>query len=877
MSLWRQLSRGLGVLMHRRDADEDLADEVQHFLEEAAAESVTRGLSAEEARRAARLEVGNMDAVREQIRERGWENVVGSFLADLRYGLRMLRNSPGFAAVAIITIGLGIGANTAIFSIVNAVLLRPLPYKNADRIVWATERFPYNHNSAVVPSPDFIVWKDGNDVFERIGAFGGGTGANLTGVGEPERVSVTSLSTNFFEMLGIRPVIGREFLPEEGKQAASHVAMLNEALWRRRFGGDSHILGKTIDLDGTSYTVVGVLPAGIRYPRADVWTPLALDSDVFSFHSPRWMILTVIGRLKPGVSVGQAQSNLQLLFKRMDELYPPEAARFRANARADVVPLHELLVQNVRPLLLILLGAVGLVLMIACANVANLLLSRGAARTREIAVRATLGAGRRRLVQQLLTESLLLAASGGSVGLLAGVWGARLLEQLIPPDFPSSVTLEWRTFGFVAALAVLCVMLFGLAPAFVASIGDVNDSLKSGLVVKQHRGVRLRRVLVVGEISLSLVLLSGAGLLVRSFVRLTEVDLGFDPRHLLLATVQRPLTLAFDSQQHAVFFREALYRIRAVPGVQRVATTRQYPLGELSDTTIGLRLADGTFYRPGTPILVDGISWDYFETMGIRLLKGRYFDERDSADAPRVAILSESLARQAFKDRDPLGQRISSGPGDPEFTVVGVVSDARNSALDQEPLPEVFRPYVQYPSFAMAFVIRAKGDAGSLAGGVRQAILGVDKDQPLSELQTMDDVLASSVAPERFRMFLIGLFALLALALAAVGVYGVMAYSVGQRTHEIGIRMALGAQRRDVMKLVLNEGAFLAVAGVGLGMAGAIWLTRFFSGLLYGVKPTDPPTLVCGLLVLVGAALLATYLPARRAMRVDPMVALRHE
>jgi putative ABC transport system permease protein len=405
----------------------------------------------------------------------------------------------------------------------------------------------------------------------------------------------------------------------------------------------------------------------------------------------------------------------------------------------------------------------------------------------------------------------------------------------------------------------------------------VSDSLKKGPVVRHQRANRLRSFLVLSEISLSLVLLVGAGLLVRSFLRLTEVPLGFEPSHLVLATVQRPLTLGFDSPQHLIFFREALDRIKALPGVQVAAMTRQYPLGELNNAAIQLRLADGTFYRPGTAILLDTISLDYFRTMEIPLLKGRFFNDEDSAAAPRVAILSESLARQLFKEHDPLGQRFSIGPDAPGYTVVGVVADTKNSTLDQEPLPEIFTPYVQEPSFVMSFMVRSKADPRSLAASVRQAILSVDKDQPLSELQTMDDLLATSVAPQRFKMLLVGLFALLALLLAAVGVYGLIAYSVGQRTHEIGIRMALGAQRRQVLNLVLGQAALLAFGGVALGIGGALWLTRFFSSMLYNVKPTDPVTLTCVSLLLLGVALLASYLPARRATRVDPMVALRYE
>jgi predicted permease len=865
----------------RNKWEQELGEELRFHIEQQTAANVTAGMPREEARRHAMLQLGAVEGVKENCREETRGFWLETFWLDIRHGLRIIWRNPGFTAVAVLTLALGIGTNTAIFSVVDAVLLRPLPYKNAERIIWATERFPFNGGSAVVLSPDFIGFQTGTDVFEQIGAFGNSSGANLTGVGEPERVNIANVTTGFFAMLGVQPLLGRDFVSDEGKESSSNVALLSETLWRSRFGADLQIVGKTIDLDGKAQTIVGVMPTDNRYPRADIWTPLALDSSIFSPQSPRWMMLSVVGRLKPGVTLEQARADLQVLTHRMDALYPPEAAGFRKGGRADVVPLHAMLVHDVRSQLLILLGAVGLVLMIACANVASLLLSRAAARSSELAIRATLGAGRRRLIQQMLCESLLLATIGSFLGLLAGLWGTQLLKQLIPADFPSSVTLEWRTFCFVAALAILSVVLFGLFPALVASIGDVSESLKRGPVAKQRKAIRLRSLLVLGEISVSLVLLSGAGLLVRSFLRLSDVRLGFDPTNLLLATVQRPLTLGDGSKQHAIFFEDALARIRALPGVLQVATTRQYPLGNLNNAAMSVYREDGTSYHPGgTAILLDTISPDYFSTMGIRLLKGRSFNDHDSADAPPVAILSEALAREVFHEHDPIGQRVRTGPNMPQYTVVGVVSDIRNSTLDQDFLPEIYLPFVQQPSFVMTFVIRGKGDPRGLASGVRQAIVTVDKNQPLSELVTMDEVLATAVAPQRFRMQLLGLFALLALALAAVGVYGVIAYSVSQRTHEIGIRMALGAEKASIFRMVVGQGLRLALVGLALGAAGALILARLltsFSQLLYGVTVGDPLTFVAVSLLAAGVTVLACYIPARRAMRVDPMVALRYE
>jgi putative ABC transport system permease protein len=870
----------LRSLFKRGSVEQELSDELRFHLEKLTEENVAKGMTPEEARYAALRELGGVEQIKEECRDMRRVNNIENLMQDLRYGLRMLARNRAFTGVAILTLALGIGANTAIFSVVDAVLLRPLPFEHPSSLVWATERFPFNHGASNVISPDFIGWKDHNQVFEQIGAFGGGVGANLTAAGEPARVSVTQVTAGFFPMLGVQPIAGRTFLPAEAKQGQEHVALLNEALWRSRFGGDPHILGKTVRLDDAAYTVVGVMPANLRYPAADVWTPLALDADVFSPHSPRWSILTVIARLKPGVEIGRAQSDLQLVTQQMDREYPPQAARFRAHERVEVLPLHALLVQNVRSLLLILLGVVGCVLLIACANVANLLLSRGVLRGREMAVRAALGARRLRLIRQLLTEGLLLAAAGGVLGLLAGLWGTKILEQLIPPNLPSDIHLDLRILAFSAAIAVLALLVFGFVPAFIASRTDVSEALKAGglqagAAPPAHR---LRALMAAGEIALSLILLAGAGLLVRSFLRLTEVELGFDSHGLLLATVQRPLNISFESRQHAAFFHDALERIRSLPGVKDAALATHYPLEHFNNSTLMLNIKGAENFHPPQPIPITAISPDYFRVMRIRLLKGRAFGEGDTGGAQGVVIVNESFARMAFKGRDPLAQQISFGPPPAPWTeVVGVVADTRDNALEQEPIPEIFVPYLQQPAFSMTFVLRTPASPQALVGSVRQAVEGVDKNQPLSEAKTMDEVLANSVAPRRFQMMLLGLFALLALVLAAVGIYGVVTYSCSQRVHEFGIRMALGAERRDLLQMVIRQGAKLALIGVCIGIGGALALTRFLSSMLYGVQPTDPLTLVAVSLILTAVALLASYIPARRATKVDPIVALRYE
>jgi putative ABC transport system permease protein len=681
-------------------------------------------------------------------------------------------------------------------------------------------------------------------------------------------------------MLGVQPIAGRPFLSGESKQAQRHVALLNEALWRSRFGSDPRILGKSVRLDDDAFTVVGVMPANLRYPTADIWIPLALDADEFSPRSPRWTILTVIARLKPGVRVDRAQSDLQLVTQQMDREYPPQAAPFRAHERVEVIPLHALLVQNVRSLLLILLGVVGFVLLIACANVAHLLLSRGVLRGREMAVRAALGARRLRLIRQLLTEGFLLAAAGSVLGLLAGLWGTKILKQLIPSNLPSDIHLDLRILAFSAAIAILAVLVFGFVPAFIASRTDVSEALKeAGLQAAASPAAhQLRNLLSAGEIALSLILLAGAGLLARSFLRLTEVEVGFDPHGLLLATVERPFTTGFDSPRHAAFFHEALERIRSLPGINEAAVTTHYPLGHFNNTTLMLNVQGAENFRPPQPVPITAISPDYFHVTRMRLLKGRAFSEGDAHDSQGVVIVNESFARMVFKARDPLGQRISFGPPPAAWSeVVGVVADARDGALEQDPIPEIFVPYLQQPAFSMTFALRTSTSPEALVKSVREAVLGVDKNQPLSAATTLDEVIADSVAPRRFQMTLLGLFALLALVLAAVGIYGVVTYSSSQRVHEFGIRVALGAERRDLLQMVLRQGAKLALMGVCIGIGGALALTRFLSSLLYGVKPTDPLTLLGVTLFLTTVALLASYIPARRATKVDPMVALRYE
>jgi predicted permease len=877
LSKMRSLLRNL---IFRSHLDGDLDSEVRAHLVLLKEELVRKGISPDEAERAARIELGGIEQVKEQVREQRLGTWLSSVFADCRFALRVLRKSPGFTFVATLTLALGIGANTAIFSIIDTTLLRPLPYSNPSNLVWAGERFPLAHGASAVISPDFIAWKDHNQTLNRIEAFALGSGVNLVGSGEPMRLDVTDVTPGLFSLLGVTPVAGRTFLPSEGQEGKNQVALLSESLWRSHFAADPKISGKTIRLDDNLFTVVGVMPATLRYPAGDIWTPLALNSDVFSPQSPRWRGLTAIARLKRGVDASQAQSDLQLVTLRMNSQYPPQAADFRKNVRVEVLPLHSLLVQNVRSLLLILLGVVAFILLIACANVANLLLSHGVIRAREMAVRAALGASRSRLIRQMFTEAFLLAVAGAALGLLIGLCATKILRQLVPSDLPSDVHLDPRILLFCVAVTVLSILAFGLLPAEIASRPYVHEALKAGSSRQSSTpGThRLRALLSAGEIALSLILLVGAGLLARSFLLLSEVDLGFEPHGLLTVSVQRPVTADPHSQQFTSFFQAALQQMRNLPRVGDAALTTHLPLripnaaGSMI-TTQGMQPL-----RLPSPISFASVSPDYFRTMSIRLLKGRVFLDADTADAPHVVVINNSLEQIVFGKRNPLGQHVSFGPP-PEswLEIVGVVSDTVGSGLDQVPMPEAFMPYLQDPSFAMTFVLRTPDHPEALASSVRAAVETVDKNQPLSEMSTMDDTIAKSIAPQRFKMLLLGLFALLALILATVGIYGVMSYGVEQRTHELGVRIALGASKAEILGLIVGQGLKLTLAGVTIGIIGAFALTHFVANMLYGVSERDPLTFIAVALLLSLVALTACFIPAWHATRVDPVVALRHE
>jgi putative ABC transport system permease protein len=811
-----------------------------------------------------------------------------SLMQDLKYGLRMLGKSPGFTAVAVLTLALGIGANTAIFSMVHGVLIRRLPFKDPGRLYTLWERnvkMGYEQNPPA--AANFRDWRDRNGVFEEMAAFDASRTFNLAGADNPERVDGAAVSPGLFELLGVKPVWGRTISSGEGEPGRDKVVMLSYGLWQRRFDAARAVVGKSITIDGRSCTVIGVMPPGFQFPgntgtilniytapAAQLWVPLALTPQAWSQRSSHF--LQVIARLKTGVTLGHAQAEMDSIEQQLVRAYPG------AYIGSDVklVPLHAQVVGSFRSALLVLFGAVAFVLLIGCANVANLLLARAVGRLREVAIRSALGAGRLRLVQQLTTESLVLAIVGGALGVLLASWGISLLKLILPDNFPSAdavgINAPVLLFTILASLAT--GLIFGLAPALQTSRTPLTASLKGG-----ERGGdglrhnRLRSVLVVAELALAMILLMGTGLLLRSFVRLQEVHPGFQPDHLLTLEISLP-EAKYPDPQKAAFFARLLERVRSLPGVQSAGAIGHLPLsGDIESYNMQVESRPplpNQYANPDCHVVEPG----YFEAMKIPLVAGRYFDERDGAQSPHVLIINEVVARNVFPNENPIGKRLRMGFNGFTGAVVGVVRNTKDLTLDLASSEEVYTPYMQAPSWnTMALTIRTTSAPLALARPVHELVLGIDRDQPVSKVRTMDEVVEASVATPRFRTLLLGLFGLAALLLAGLGIYGVMSYSVSQRTREIGIRIALGAERPEVIKLVLKHGLVLTLAGLGTGLVGALGLTHLLSSMLYEVRPTDPLTLVGVTGVLTACALLASYIPARRATRVDPMVALRYE
>ena len=881
MSRWHELSYVVRQLDRRR-AEQELEEEVRTHLELETQENVESGMSPEEARSAALRAFGNVALAKEDSRAMWGFRSLETLWQDVRFGLRMLVKSPGFTIVAVLALALGIGANSAIFSVVNAVLLRPLPYEDPDRLVMVWEDNTKLGFPRDTPAPaNFIDWRDQNQVFEGMAAFADES-FNLTGVSEPERINGQRVSANLFQLLGVAPRLGREFLFEEDQPRRERVVIISDRLWHRRFGADKNIIGKTLTLNGESFTVVGVMPANFQFPSREdeLWVPIAFDSTEASRRGSHY--LQVIARTKPGITLEQAQAEMSTIAARLQKQYPET----NKSVGAAVTPLHEQLVGDIRPALLILLGAVGFVLLIACANVANLLLARAAVRQKEITIRAALGARRLRLMRQFLTESGLLAALGGLVGLLLAVWGVNLLTVFIPDDISQAkgITIDVKVLVFTLIVSLLTGLIFGLAPALQASKLNLNETLKEGgrSSAVGARGNRIRSLLVISEVALALVLLIGAGLLINSFLRLRTIDPGFQSDKLLTMRINLPELKYPDRTRRAAFYTELLHRVEALPGVRSAAVTTALPLtfkGNSNGITIEGRPEPAPDERP--IVITRVISPDYFHAMSIPLLQGRSLGEQDKEDSAGAVIISETMARRFWPGEDPIGKRIKMGWSDssnPWLSVVGVVKDVRQFELNADPKPQIYLPYTQAGLFAPRdLVIRTTTEPLSLTAAVRNTVWEIDKDQPVSDIRTMEQILSESVSRDRFSMLLLGIFAIVALVLASVGIYGVMSYAITQRTHEIGIRMALGAQTGDVLKLAVGQGLKLVLTGVAIGLVAALLLTRVMSSLLFGVSATDPTTFVIISLVLISVAVLACYIPARRATKVNPMIALRYE
>jgi predicted permease len=871
---------------HRDRMLNGLEQDIRNHIEIETQDNVARGMQPQDARRAAMRKFGNVTRVKEDTREVWTWIWLEQLLQDLHYGLRMLRKNPGFTAVAVLTLALGIGANTAIFSVVYAVLLKPLPYAHSEQLFNVFQRPTQDETAATGWSyANLTDLREQNHVFSDL-AGSQHHELTLTGHGEASVVNASVVTAEFFKVFAEKPLAGRVFFSEDGKYGAPAVTILSENLWRSSFAGDPAIIGESIELDKHPFTVVGVMPSRFRFPLVmesdQLWVPLAQDPFFGSWMARRgghW--LQVTGRLRPGVSIEQARAELNAISARLAKDFPKENDGWII----QMIPLQQMLVFEVKSALFVLLGAVGLVLLIACANIANLLLARATSRTREMALRTTLGAGRNRIVRQLLSETAMLGLLGGVAGAALAYWGVQSLTSLLPAAVPqvNAIRVDRFVLCFALLLSALASFAFGLAPALFA----VNSSLqahlreggaRAGESVGRHRA---RSVFAAAEIALAMILLVAAGLLMRSFVKLSSVSPGFDVERVVKANISLPRVQYSTPQQWTAFATTLLARVQAQPGLQDSAFAVPTPMAD-GDVNLGFDIVGSPALSASASRTANyvSVSQDYFHLLGIPLLSGRFFNQDDVSSSPRVTLISKAMARRYFPNQDALGKQLRFGfppDGEAEREIVGIVGDIRDMALDQEPGPMMYVPYPQAPFAGGDIIVKSSLNTSSVTAGIREAVRQIDKDLPVSAVTEMPEVVQASVAEPRFRTFLLSLFAAMALILAATGIFGVISYSVSCRTQEIGIRVALGASRRVILRMVLRETLLLAFAGLAVGIPCALAASHLVAHMLFGVSAHDPATVVAVAFALACVAALAGFVPARRAMRVDPMVALKYE
>lgn len=916
MPNWKQYVREhLPPLELSGAREQEIIEEIAQQLEDAFSESISHGLTSAEAEYRASAQISDWNVLAQEIRKadqpiaeivnaaapKEWREALreenfrqrrgGNFMADfwqdVRYAFRVLRNSPAITLVVVLTLALGIGANSAIFSVVNSVLLRPLPYRDAASLVWVTDHLP-KQNQNVVFDADYFAWRDRCTSFQEITAYMNSAEYTLTGAGDAGRVAGVRATYSYLRTLGVSPQLGRDISAEEDRPGGAHVVLMSDRLWRARFSAAPSIVGRNIALDGNPYTVVGILPQSFEFPensKADLLVPFGLnDSEVLTNRGI--FFVRIIARLKPGVTPEAAAAELDAISPQFHAAYTGGYAKSFIGAHAQVMSLHERLVGDVRKALLLLLGAVVFVLLIACVNVATLQLARAVAREKEIAIRGAMGAGRWRIARQLLTESALVGFLGGGAGLLLAVWLVALARRFGPRAIPHlNVTqLDGRVVLFTIAVSLLASILFGLAPVFSAFRVSLNDSLKQAGAQSSSgkKAVRPQQVLVTIELGMALVLFIGAGLLARSFVRLISIPQGFDSHGVLTARISLPANTYLKPEQQRAFHSQLIERLQALPGVTSAAGAGVLPFGGWIYTSA--IQVEGRPLIENNPAIkrnaaINPATSEYFTALRVPLRSGRFLDHTDLANGQETAVINETFARTFFPDENPIGHRIEFAAADDPIwrTVVGVVGDTPQTGIATEIIPEVYVSAEQLPDLGMFLTLRTDGNPMTLAPTVREIVASLDKNVPVFGVQTLDDSLAFQVASQRFNMALLAGFAALALLLSAIGIYGVMAYAVGQRTHEIGIRLALGAVPGNVLRMILLQGAKLAVLGVVLGLSAGIALTRLLTTMLFQVKPTDPLTFAAGALILFAAALAACWIPARRATKVSPLVALRYE